>query len=96
MLGRAEETRRETMELYQRACEHSDRTIGTLDLDHPGTVAAWPQHRRAVTLHQILVHMLVETTRHAGHADIVRELIDHHAGLRPISRGFPKSMPTTR
>jgi hypothetical protein len=34
------------------------------------------------TLHRILVHMIAETDRHAGHADIVRELIDGSAGLR--------------
>jgi hypothetical protein len=33
-------------------------------------------------LHQILVHMIAETHRHAGHADIVRELIDGTVGLR--------------
>ena len=37
---------------------------------------------REVTLHRILVHMIAETHRHAGHADIVRELIDGAAGLR--------------
>ena len=36
-----------------------------------------------VTLHQILVHMVAETQRHAGHADIVRETIDGRAGRRP-------------
>ena len=35
-----------------------------------------------VTLHQILVHVVAETNRHAGHADIVRELIDGTAGLQ--------------
>jgi len=35
-----------------------------------------------VTLHQILVQVIAETPRHAGHADIVRELIDGTAGLR--------------
>lgn len=35
-----------------------------------------------VTLHRSLVHMIAETDRHAGHADIVRELIDGVAGLR--------------
>jgi hypothetical protein len=35
-----------------------------------------------VTLHQILVHVATETHRHAGHADIVRELIDGVAGLK--------------
>jgi hypothetical protein len=33
-------------------------------------------------LHTILVHMIAETNRHAGHADIVRELIDGTVGLR--------------
>jgi len=36
-----------------------------------------------VTLHQVMVHMVVDTQRHAGHADIVRELIDGTAGLLP-------------
>ena len=35
-----------------------------------------------MTLHRILVHMIAETHRHAGHADIVRELIDGAVGLR--------------
>jgi hypothetical protein len=34
-----------------------------------------------VTLHRILVHVIAETHRHAGHADIVRELIDGAVGL---------------
>jgi hypothetical protein len=42
----------------------------------------WPDGRNEVTLHRILVHMIAETNRHAGHADIVRELIDGAAGLR--------------
>ena len=35
-----------------------------------------------MTLHQILVHMVAETNRHAGHADILRELIDEAVGHR--------------
>jgi uncharacterized protein DUF664 len=42
----------------------------------------WPQERREVSLHRILIHMIAETNRHAGHADIVRELIDGAVGLR--------------
>jgi hypothetical protein len=34
-----------------------------------------------VTLHRVLVHVAAETQRHAGHADIIRELIDGSAGL---------------
>jgi hypothetical protein len=33
-------------------------------------------------LHRVLVHVIAETHRHAGHADIVRELIDGAVGLR--------------
>lgn len=40
----------------------------------------WQAGRQQVTLHQILVHMCVETARHAGHADIIRELLDGSAG----------------
>ena len=36
-----------------------------------------------MTLHRILVHMIAETHRHAGHADIARELIDGAAGMLP-------------
>ena len=51
-------------------------------LDAAGRVPHWPSPRDEVTLHQILVHMIAETHRHAGHADIVRELVDGTAGLR--------------
>ena len=34
-----------------------------------------------VTLHHILVHVTADTQRHAGHTDIVRELIDGSVGL---------------
>ena len=43
----------------------------------------WWGDRNPVTLHQILVHMVAETQRHAGHADIVREGIDGAAGRLP-------------
>ena len=52
-------------------------TIEALTLDSPGRVPWWwPPERQQVTLQQIMVHVTVEIARHAGHADIVRELID--------------------
>ena len=36
-----------------------------------------------MTLHHMLVHVATETHRHAGHADICRELADGVVGLRP-------------
>ena len=50
----------------------------------------WPEERAEVTLHQILVHMTVETARHAGHIDIVRELIDDFVGMRPEATNMPE------
>jgi len=77
-----DESRQDILGLYQRAWAHSDTTIEALPLDTIGHVAWWPDDRNEVTLHRILVHMIAETNRHAGHADIVRELIDGAVGLR--------------
>ena len=49
----------------------------------------WWGDRRDVTLHQMLVHMCVETARHAGHADIVRELVDGAVGSRQDDPNIP-------
>ena len=67
--------------MYHRVWQHSDATVAALPLDASGEVLWWPEERRQVTLHQILIHVTAETQRHAGHADIVRELIDGAAGL---------------
>jgi uncharacterized damage-inducible protein DinB len=82
MWATADEPRDQVVGLYHRAWAHSDATIGALALETTGRVPWWPEDRREVTLHRILVHMIAETHRHAGHADIVRELIDGAAGLR--------------
>ena len=89
MWAAASESREDIIALYHRAWEHSDATIDALDLNSTGHVAHWPDDRSTVTLHQILVHLLGETTRHAGHADIVRELIDDAAGLQETSNNLP-------
>ncbi len=75
------ESRDQIVGLYHRVWAHSDATIAALPLDAPGTVPWWGANSE-VTLHRILIHMIAETDRHAGHADIVRELIDGSAGLR--------------
>ncbi|HEX5496705.1 MAG TPA: DinB family protein [Mycobacteriales bacterium] len=83
MWATAAESPDQIIGLYNRAQTHSDATIETLALDAIGSVRWWPEDRREATLHRILVHVVAETNRHAGHADIVRELIDGAAGLRP-------------
>ncbi|MEU4196684.1 DinB family protein [Kribbella sp. NPDC026611] len=60
--------------VYREACAHSDATINQLDLDTPGHVSHWANGE--TTLGVLLIRMVAETSHHAGHADIVRELID--------------------
>ncbi|RKT57269.1 DinB family protein [Saccharothrix australiensis] len=82
MWATAEESREFITGTYRRAWAHSDATIEALDLDSAGSVPWWPEERRRVTLHRVLIHLIAETNRHAGHADVVRELVDGSAGLR--------------
>jgi hypothetical protein len=89
MWATAAESREYIVGWYHRAWVHSDATIDTLALDAIGKVPWWPDDRSEVTLHRILVHMIAETHRHAGHADIVRELIDGTAGLRSDNDNLP-------
>jgi hypothetical protein len=76
------ETREEITGRYRRVWEHSDATITALAVDAPGHVPWWP--RPDVLLFNVLVHVLTETSRHAGHADILREHLD---GTPPVDSG---------
>jgi uncharacterized damage-inducible protein DinB len=73
---RPDETTEEVLAFYGRARAAGDRTIDELEVEDTGT--AW--FGEAVTLRWVLIHMVEETARHAGHADIIRELIDGMAG----------------
>src|SRR6187200_3571611 len=90
MWATPEERRDDIVGLYRRASAHADATIEALPLDAKGDVDWWPEDRREVTLHQILVHMVAETYRHAGQADIVRELIDGQVGYREGADNMPQ------
>jgi uncharacterized damage-inducible protein DinB len=81
MWATADESRAGLVQLYQRVAAHSDTVIDALPLDAVGHVPWWPAEISEVTLHRILVHTIAEAHRHAGHADVVRELIDGSAGL---------------
>src|SRR5580692_3656026 len=89
MWAKADETREQIVGLYRRAWAHSDATIAALPLDAIGHVPWWPAERNEVTLHHIVVRVTADTQRHAGHADIVRELIDGAAGLRDGQDNLP-------
>jgi uncharacterized damage-inducible protein DinB len=89
MWATAEESSESIIDLYRRVWRHSEATIEALALDARGEVPWWSEGRRTVTLQQILVHMIAETHRHAGQADLVRELIDGEVGLRRENDNLP-------
>ena len=89
MWATPEESRDEIVDLYRRVWVHSDATIDRLPLDAVGRVPWWPPERAEVTLHVLLLHMIAEAHRHAGHADIVRELIDGRVGHRQGTDNMP-------
>jgi hypothetical protein len=63
---------------YRTAIAESDghiRAAGGLDAR-----TAQPVNDGPVTLRWVLAHMTSETARHAGHADILRELVDGATG----------------
>lgn len=93
MFASADESRDFITGLYRRAQAHSDETIAALSLDAIGHVPWWPAERNEVTLHRVLVHMIAETSQHAGHADIVRELVDGAIGLSPDRPNLPSTDP---
>lgn len=93
MWATPDESRADIVGLYRRAWAHTDATIAELALDATGRVPWWPSDRSEVTLHQILIHVIAETHRHGGHADIVRELIDGSVGLRDDVSNLPDAGP---
>ncbi|HJR39570.1 MAG TPA: DinB family protein [Nocardioidaceae bacterium] len=72
----ADESLADIVDFYGRAREAADRVIGELDVTDTGT--AW--FGDTVSLRWVLIHMIEETARHAGHMDIVRELVDGATG----------------
>lgn len=80
MWAKPEESSESIIRLYQRACAHADRTVAEFELDTLGSVAHWEPDQRDTTLGALLIWMVWETAQHAGHADLVRELIDGTAG----------------
>ena len=89
MWATPEQSREWVVDLYRRAWAHAAGTFEALDLDSHGVVAHWAPPRDRVTLHQMLVHVATETHHHAGHADILRELLDGAAGFLVQSSNLP-------
>lgn len=87
MWATADESPEQITELYRRARAAADARIAELPLDATAHVPWWdPQD---TTLHRLLVHMIVETARHAGHMDILRETVDGERGMLRASPNLP-------
>jgi len=71
-------------EFYRAQCERSDAILAATPMStvprgrHPDPLGA-----ETADLRRIVLHMIEETARHAGHLDAVRELLDGTTGLGP-------------
>ncbi len=78
MWATEDETRADVLDRCRHARESAAATIEALPIDAPGHVPWWP--RPDVKLFNVMVHVLTETSRHTGHADILREQLDGRVG----------------
>jgi len=87
MWATADETPEQIIGLYRRVQERADETIADLPLDAAAQVPWW--NPPDTTLHRLLVHMIAETARHAGHMDILRETVDGQRGMLKVVPNLP-------
>jgi uncharacterized damage-inducible protein DinB len=93
----ADETLAGALERYSAVASETERIVRSLPIDHPVPVprdVPWfPADTEAWTVRWVLLHLIEETARHAGQADIVRESIDGATwfGLMAASENWPPS-----
>jgi hypothetical protein len=63
---------------YEQVARHTDHLIATLDLDtaHALPKAPWFEPGATWSVRRTVLHILAESSQHAGHADIIRESLD--------------------
>ncbi|MEU5696655.1 DinB family protein [Actinosynnema sp. NPDC020468] len=73
-----EETLEAELKRYEETAARTEEVVATLDLDqaHPLPVAPWFEQGASWSTRRVLLHLIAETSQHAGHADIIRETID--------------------
>jgi uncharacterized damage-inducible protein DinB len=89
------ETLSTVLDQYEQAGARTDALIGSIeDLDRrvPLPAEPWFPDPEACTVRWILLHLIEETARHAGHADILREALDGalSAPLMAAAEGWPE------
>lgn len=67
--------------MYERSCERSREAVASVGSLDDLSVNVRPRTGQRVNVRWILLHMIEETARHAGHADLLREAIDGTRGL---------------
>ncbi len=73
------ETLAEKLAEYEAVAKATDdlvATVSDLDVSHPLPPAPWNQPGARWTARRTFLHIVMETTQHAGHADIIRESLD--------------------
>jgi uncharacterized damage-inducible protein DinB len=73
----------EAAEAYRAEAQRSDRILTEFTLDDPLTLQPDELVGEVTTVRGVLLHVIEETARHAGHLDIARELLDGRVGLGP-------------
>jgi uncharacterized damage-inducible protein DinB len=88
----------EVLDDYDIACKQTDQTIGSIaDLGQvvpiPKGVPWFPKDVDAWSVRWVLMHLITETARHAGHADIIREAVDGGTSfpIMAAAEGWPAS-----
>lgn len=66
------------LDAYQRVADDTDAYVATLDLDasQPLPKAPWFEPGARWSARRVVLHLIAETSQHAGHADIIRESLD--------------------
>lgn len=91
MYATEDETPESVLDGYRAATAAADATVAALGLDAVGRIPWWGD--REVPIRRIIVHMAVETARHLGHLDVVREQLDGRIGLSEGTTNLPSEDP---
>ncbi|QIM19099.1 DinB family protein [Leucobacter coleopterorum] len=90
MWATVDESSEQILEMCRGIWLADDTSVRELGLEAQGTVPWWGDRGDSVTMRHLLVHMIAETNRHAGQADILREQLDGSVGMRQAVPNMPR------
>ena len=68
-----------------RETEEWMRSVPSLDDTFPLPEAPWYPPAQRVSMRWLLLHLIEETARHAGHADVIRESLDGRTAFELVA-----------